>query len=107
MADSRPARNSSAIAGRQCRSADWAACEATEVCCKGPACTRRLLQQHHACNHAGRSHSGAADREKAFNVAVSAWLPCGLIFACAALTLGRDEDAMQVLASLAVLAACL
>ena len=30
-------------------------------------------------------------------MAVSAWLPCGLIFACAALTLGRDEDAMQVL----------
>ena len=40
---------------------------------------------------------GCAHREKAFNVAVSAWLPCGLIFACAALTLGRDEDAMQVL----------
>jgi len=28
-------------------------------------------------------------------VAVAGWLPCGLIFACAALTLGRDEDAMQ------------
>lgn len=36
-----------------------------------------------------------AAREKAFNVAVAGWLPCGLIFACAALTLGRDEDAMQ------------
>lgn len=34
-------------------------------------------------------------------MAVSAWLPCGLIFACAALTLGRDEDAMQVLPCIA------
>ncbi|KAK9838287.1 hypothetical protein WJX81_002411 [Elliptochloris bilobata] len=34
-------------------------------------------------------------RETAFNVAIAGWLPCGLIFACAALTLGRDEDAMQ------------
>ena len=51
-----------------------------------------------ACSaRAGALHPGAANREKAFNVAVSAWLPCGLIFACAALTLGRDEDAMQVL----------
>lgn len=51
--------------------------------------------RHHRCAHAAKSDSLMAARERAFNVAVAGWLPCGLIFACAALTLGRDEDAMQ------------
>ncbi len=35
-------------------------------------------------------------RQAAFNVAIAGWIPCGVIFACIALSLGKEEDALQV-----------
>lgn len=35
-------------------------------------------------------------RTGAFNVSVSAWVPCGILLTCLACTMGKDEDAMQV-----------
>lgn len=35
-------------------------------------------------------------RQAAFNVAIAGWIPCGVIFACIALFLAKEEDALQV-----------
>ncbi len=35
-------------------------------------------------------------RQAAFNVAIAGWIPCGVIFACIAGSLGKEEDALQV-----------
>jgi hypothetical protein len=35
-------------------------------------------------------------RTGAFNLSVSAWVPCGIMLTSLACTMGRDEDAMQV-----------
>ncbi|CAL8462663.1 g2196 [Coccomyxa elongata] len=34
--------------------------------------------------------------QAAFNVAIAGWIPCGVIFACIAGSLGKEEDALQV-----------
>jgi hypothetical protein len=35
-------------------------------------------------------------RQAAFNVAIAGWIPCGVIFAIAALFLAKEEDGLQV-----------
>jgi hypothetical protein len=35
-------------------------------------------------------------RAGAFNLSVSAWVPCGIMLTCLALTMAKDEDTMQV-----------
>lgn len=38
-------------------------------------------------------------RTGAFNLSVSAWVPCGIMLTSLACTMGRDEDTMQVCAA--------